>query len=287
MPKSSTTFALALLLSSSLCAAAPKYPAPPVAASLQVTDSPYELDKAIVHTVRIGNSSVYFIQSRGGSMALAFLGILTGGIGSAVAVGINSEQVGAKSAQMASGMSNSNPFDLEPKIRADVAKLAPNLLTASPGAMTISGALLVSADKDDQVRSALLIHVTDTSKPDGWSKTYFYHFATLIPVKDLQASGGLDNLMNLLAPDMDHAIGSTTAVIVDDLAGKFADGTPVRLRSDFLRPLGNVIIAYSALKIAERDNLVVARVDGKPGMIFFPTVDGVHVFQPGQFSIEQ
>jgi hypothetical protein len=286
MPKPTIPFALAFVLSSSLCAAAPNYPAPPVATSIQVSDSPYELDKAIVHTTRIGNSSVYFIQSRGGSLALAFVGILTGGLGTAVAVGINSENVGAKSAQMASGMSNSNPFDLEPKIRADVARLAPNLMSASPGGMSLSGALLVSADKDDQVRSALLIHATDTSKPDGWSKTYFYHFATLIPVKDLEASGGFDKLMSQLAPDMDHAVDSTMAVIVDDLGGKFADGTPVKLRSDFLRPIGNVIIAYKALKIAERDNLVVARVDGKPGMILFPTVDGVHVFQAGQFSIE-
>ena len=281
------TRTLVLLAIASACAiganASPSYPAPPVAGSIAVSESPYALDKAVAHTARIGESPVFFCQAKGGNLALGLLGAMTGVVGVGLSLAINSHNIDAKTAQAAANLSSNQSFDPEPRIREDVIRLAPNLASQASPAFSVAGALLVSSDADDNVRSILVIHATDTSSDHGWSKSYFYHFATVVPRKEFE-SNGLESLLDKLAPDMAHAIDSTTGVLVDDLSGKLGPGQAMKVRSEFLRPIGNVILDYPALRLADRDGIVVFRVDGKPALMLFPTVDGVHLFQPDQFS---
>jgi len=342
--------ALAALMAVSMASSAnasPKCPPPPVAGVITVMDAPFALDKSLGHTARVGQSAVYVMQTRGGSLVLGLLGAMTGGIGAAVAAGINSSIVDAKTSHLASTLTTNGPFDLAARIRGDlapggagastpespasappsttptVASTAATVAVMSPSAAStpapvapapssaapattqalatptpaeanpspaghpydVSAALLVSVDADDNVRPMLLIHATDTSSDDGWSKSYFFHFGVVGTRAELE-SGGLGPMLDKIAPDLPKAIDDTTAVVADDLRGKLGPGEAVKVRSDFMRPLGNVMIPFEALRLPDHGQLAVFRIDGKPGMIRFPTVDGIHLFQTGQFTLQ-
>lgn len=227
---------------------------------------------------------MFLLQTKGGNMALGILGAMTGALGAGLAGGINSQLVAAKSAEMASGLSGKGSIDLEPRIKEKISQKATFPLSgASP--FSVAGALLINVGADNNVRTALIINATDTSLQVGWSKSYFYHFSTIVSSQELE-NGGYQQLLNKIALDLDRAIDTTTSVLVDDLSGKLGTGTPMKINSDFLRPLGNAIFHFQALKLMDRDDLAVFRIDGKPGVILFPTIDGVHLFQRGQFSLE-
>jgi hypothetical protein len=272
----SLTFLIAAI--SANCEASANYPAPPLAGPITVSDSPYALDKVVSLIARVGDSQVYLLQTGGGSLALGLFAP-----GGAL---LNRHLIAEKSERMAATVTPTGRFDIEAQIKDRVDKATPNPTSDSLHPFVLAGALLISVDADNQVRSTLVINVKDTSAASAWAKSYFYHFTTKMDSKTFQ-NGGSEQLLQDIAKELDHAIDSTTGVVLDDLSGKLSSGVPVKITSECLRPLGKVIIPFKSLRVADRDDLVVMRVDGKPGMIRFPTVDGIHLFHADQFALKQ
>ena len=255
--------------------AAIKVSPPPLAEHIVVSDAPYPWDKDVHTIARIGDTQLFLSQSRGGSLAA---GLLLGPIG----VAANAKAVANRSADLASGVSVTDQFDIQAKIRELIAAQAPNMLEAASPTVSLAGALLISLDADDKVRSSLIIRVTDTTQPNGWSKGYFYHFAQVGDAKAFQA-GGAAELIKVLSETLDQAISLTTSVVLDDLHGQLTQVAPVTVTSDFTMPLGKAVIPFKGVRLADRDSIAVFRLDGKPAMVMFPTVDGIHLFQAGQY----
>ena len=274
----------ALLLSA--CASAPNYPAPPKAGSIEVGEAPLAVDQLFASTARIGETQVYLSQTKGGSLGLGLLGAVTGGLGTLAAGAVNGNLVAQKSQEMAASLSKIEGIDVQSRIKLKVAERAPELLSKAQPAYAVAGALLLSVDTEDMVRSALVINARNTSAPDAWAKSYFYHFAPVVNVKSLEGGGHAD-LFQSIGRELEHAIDATSGVLVDDLSGKLTAGTPVKVRSDFLKIFGNTVIPHQSLQIAQQGELTIFRIDGKPAMILFPHIDGIHLFQPGQFTVEK
>ena len=265
----------AILLTQSIsCIAAPKYPAPPLAGTITVSDQPYPLEKVNPHTSQISDSQVFLVQKDGGNLAI---GLLISGY-------LNSHLISKESKRIADSISQENELDVLAKVKDRISKSNPNFAQDSTHKFAISSAILISIDPDDEVRSTLVINAEDTSEAKGWAKSYFYHFRHTTNA-DLFKSEGSNDLLNKIASELDESIDITATVLLEDLTGKFPTGTPLKIKSKFLQPIGNVLIPFQALKIAERGDAVVMRVDGKPGLIRFPTVDGVHIFHIHQFEI--
>lgn len=268
-------YLVATLLTQSIsCIAAPKYPAPPLAGAITVSDQPYSLDKVNPHTSQVGDSQVFLVQKDGGNLAI---GLLISGY-------LNSHLISKETQRIANSISKESGLDIIAKIKSKISSSTLNLTQDSPHKFIISSAILISIDSDDEVRSTLVINAEDTSESKGWAKSYFYHFRHTMNTELFKSEGAID-LLNKIASELDESIDITTAVILEDLSGKFPSGIPLKIKSKFLQPIGNVLIPFQALKIAERGDVVVMRVDGKPGLIRFPTVDGVHIFHINQFEI--
>ncbi len=263
-----------LLLAPIAVLAAPKVPAPPVAGSIVVSDAPYAWDKEVKAIARVGESQIFLLQTRGGS---AGVGLLFGPLG----VAANAKAVANKSAEMASNVSTADAFDIQGMIKAQLAAAGVSLPADATPVMTLAGALLIRSDLDNKMRSSLVVRVTDSSTRKGWSKGYFYHFAHVGDAAEFQADGGAA-LLAALRGELERATTVTTNIILDDLRGAFTESVPVAVSSDFMMPLGKARLAFKGVRITERDGVSVYRLDGKPGMLLFPTVDGVHLCQPGQ-----
>lgn len=264
------------------CASTPNYPPPPLAKSVIVSDSPYAIDKANANPVRIGNSAVFLFQNKGGSIGLALLGALTGGLGTALAGSINAQLVADQSAYMASRLSGTGLDNLAKSIKDKIAERMGEL-SHGKASFVIAGAILLNVDGESQVRASLIINARDSSSEEGWSKSYFYHFMPIKSAQELE-DGGFQGYLDSIALDLDYAVGATSRVLLDDLSGKYVSGTPAKIKSEFLSVYGTVVMPFHSLKIAEQGGRFVFRVDGKPGIVVFPTVDGVHLFREGQFS---
>ena len=264
------------------CASTPNYPPPPLAKSVIVSDSPYAIDKTNANPVRIGNSAVFLFQNKGGSVGLALLGALTGGLGTALAGSVNAQLVANQSANMASRLSGTGLDNLTKSIKDKIADRMGEL-SHGKALFVIAGSILLNVDGESQVRASLIINARDSSSQDGWSKSYFYHFMPIKSVQELEDEG-FQRYLDRIALDLDYAMDSTSRVLLDDLSGKYVSGTPVKIKSEFLSVFGTVVMPFHGLKIEEQGGRFVFRIDGKPGVVIFPTVDGVHLFREGQFS---
>jgi hypothetical protein len=265
------------------CSVSKNYPPPPIAATINISDEPYQIDEVIKQTSRIENSEVFFYQGNGGSIGLAILGALSGGLGAGLAAEINSELVAAKTDAMTSEMAPPKQINLINKIKQEITKKTSVSLSGNAD-FIVSGALLISAHADDNVRTRLIINAKDTSIPKGWNKSYFYHFQNVISFESFQQDGVISHL-NKFLPDLSEAIDVTTTVLVKDLQGKLAPGKDVLIQSDYLRPLGDTLFHFGAEELSKLNEYSIYRIDGEPGLVLFPTVDGIHLFKHGQFSI--
>jgi hypothetical protein len=255
--------------------AAAKYPSPPIAESIVISEQPLDVHKLLKPAVRVGDTGMYVAQFKGGS---ATVGILFGPLGMLA----NTQNILRKSEKLAQGKSGESLAGVVASVKSQLAAKATALPVGSKNSFEVASAVLISFDPDGNVRSSLLIRASQIGVKKPWAKTYFWHFSVVAPAVGLEGDA-FNNYLSAVADEMDKAIDQTTTTLLADLAGRFVGGEPTLCDSSFFWPLGpKVRMKFESLVIDRRDDLTVARVDGKPAMLLFTTVDGIHLFQPGQ-----
>jgi hypothetical protein len=270
--------ALALLLVVAVISAGcapPVFPTPPVhATSLGMDEAHPDLAEYFTPSRRIGKTDVYLAQWGGGTVALPLLLGLLGGI-------VDGLMINAKTSRMADAFAAGGTFDLQQRTMTALA--AHDAFGGGADLReryVVSPALVIQVDDDDKVRTALVFRTQRA--PNGWVGIYFYHL-DYMPHESVMEPPRLEEYFDGVAAELDAAFDTLSKVVVSDLAGQYTKGTPLLLKSRHFADWGKV--PFPGVEIAEEDGHSVLRVDGKPGLILFPFILGIHVFRADQFEV--
>ncbi|MEJ1096999.1 MULTISPECIES: hypothetical protein [unclassified Pseudoxanthomonas] len=216
----------------------------------------YALDALSDHTARVGASSVFVYQTKGGNLGKFLLG----------GAFLNSRAMTQRSESIA------NTIDDEVVVQ-DFGSIGQVISEKDHDNLIKAHAVLLSVDSDGVTRATLVVHTQNAES----EANYFYHFKPTLPNSELQ-SESRSAFFKAIQDETPAAIDS----LVVALGHPLSSGQPTKAKSDFMRIYGKITIPFKGERYADVGDLSVAKIDGKPGAIRFGLIDGVHLFHASQ-----
>jgi hypothetical protein len=227
----------------------------PVAAQSPSESKIYALDALSDHTVRVGASSVFVYQTKGGSLEKFLLG----------GAFLNSRAMTRQSESIANTINDD-------AMAQDFGSIGQVISEKNHDNLIKGHAVLLSVDSDGVTRATLVIHTQNAERGN-----YFYHFKPTLPNSELQ-SESRSVFFQAIQDEVPAAIDNLVVALRQPLYS----GQPTKVQSDFMRVYGKIKIPFKGERYADIGDLSVAKIDGKPGAIRFGLIDGVHLFHSSQ-----
>ena len=221
----------------------------------------------------VGNTGIFLLQHKGGSLLLGLLGAATGGLGTALASSINGKMVSSKSAAIAKKLNNGDAFTIAQATEESFA--AKNLVEAN--GVPIQPNLVINIHEDDKVRTTLII----TSGSGESIERFFYGFKYVANKSVLEGTQQsvffdaiFDELPTALSVFADHLPNIHTQ--------KYGLGRKTTIESLYFAPFDG--IPFHAQVLHKFDNRTVFRVNAKNAFSTVYTAHGTHLMLNRDFA---